>query len=73
MYYIIVFESLRLRPSTLKRVASVFKNLHPEECFFNRCVFGDSLHRIRVDSRPNRFQTKTGSVDGALVELMFTS
>ena len=33
MYYILVFENLRYRPSTRKRVTRVLKNLHSGERF----------------------------------------
>ena len=48
------FRKPPFTPSTRKRIAGVFKNLHSEERFLKRGVFGDRFHRIRVDGRPNR-------------------
>ena len=55
MYYIIVFENLvRFRPSSRKRVASLFQKSSLWRAFLKRCVFGDRFHRIHVDGRRNR-------------------
>ena len=55
MYDIIVLEKLRFRPSTRKREAGFFKNLHSGERFwkdaFSVTVFTEF---IRVDGRTNR-------------------
>ena len=58
MHYVIVFENLRFRPSTRKRVASVFKNLHSGERFWKDAWFGDRFHRIQVNGRRNRREKK---------------
>ena len=60
MYDIIVVENLRFRPSTRKREANVCKNLHLAERFRKKNMrFRGRFHRIRVDGRYIRLQTKT--------------
>ena len=50
MYYIIVFENLRFRKSTRKRVARILKNLHSEErCYkdaFSVTVFTEYVWTV---------------------------
>ena len=49
-----LFENLvRFRPSSRKRVASVYQKSSLWRAFFKRCVFGDRFHLMRVDGRPN--------------------
>ena len=74
MYDIIVFDNLRFCPSTRKRKAGVFKNVHYGERFLKICVFGDRFQGIREDGRSNpekkniRFQTKTDTCGWALTK-----
>ena len=65
---IIVLENFRFRPSTRKRVASVFKDLHSLwRAFLKRCVFGDVfsgyVSTVGQTRRTKilRFQTKMDS------------
>ena len=49
MYDIIVFENIGFRPSTRKREAGVFKNLHSGKMRFRRPISPDTC----VDGRQN--------------------
>ena len=65
------FENLCFRPSWRIREARVSENV------FERCVFVDRFHWIRVDGRPNRkkktsvFKRKRIHVDGASIFCKF--
>ena len=51
-----VYENIRLRPSTGRRINGVFKFIHFGETFSNLCVYGERFHRLRVDGKPKRIK-----------------
>ena len=76
MYYIVVFENLRFRPSTRKRVASILKNLHSgKRCYkdaFSVTVFTENVWTTGQTGGKNlRFQTKTDTCGRNLILIIW--